>query len=110
MKVYLSYQEMKSSKIQTKLIKKAKPISILVPTEQLNYKQINLSLMPNLIHSLDASNVYLLVKIILQLNIANLHNLYTIHDCFASDYRSNSDSSTPCAASLLGPTLITPSS
>jgi DNA-directed RNA polymerase len=79
---------MKSRKINSKIFRKSKAISILVPTEQLNYKQINNSLMPNFIHSLDASNVQFLVKNIKELNSSEFINLYTIHDCFASDYKT----------------------
>lgn len=78
---------MKSQKIRQSLIKKSKPISILIPTENINYKKIKLGLMPNLIHSLDASNIHLLIVNILKLNLGNI-NLYTIHDCFASDLHS----------------------
>ena len=43
--------------------------------------------MPNFIHSLDASNIHLLIKLFTELNLKNL-NLYTIHDCFATDYKN----------------------
>jgi DNA-dependent RNA polymerase len=87
MKISMNNLQMKTKKIKTSLIKKAKPISILIPTEQIDYNQIKTGLMPNFIHSLDASNIHLLVKNINDLNLNNL-NLYTIHDCFASDYKN----------------------
>lgn len=71
--------------IKTSLIRKAKPISILIPTKETDYKMIKTGFMPNFVHSLDASNIHLLIKNINNLNLKNL-NLYTIHDCFASDY------------------------
>ncbi len=87
--VTMSQRKMISTRIKTDLIKKAKPISILVPTDQIDYKMINKGLMPNFIHSLDASNIHILIKYINIYNL-NLINLYTIHDCFASDAKSMS--------------------
>ena len=43
--------------------------------------------MPNFIHSLDASHIHLLINNIEQLKIKDL-NLYTIHDCFATDAKT----------------------
>ena len=87
MTVSMSNRVMKSKQIKTSLIKKSKPISILLPTEQIDYKNIKTGLMPNFIHSLDASNIHILIKNINYLNLKNI-NLYTIHDCFASDYKN----------------------
>jgi DNA-directed RNA polymerase len=87
MTVSMSNRILKSKQIKTSLIKKSKPISILIPTDQLDYKNIKTGLMPNFIHSLDASNIHILIKNIHKLKLENL-NLYTIHDCFASDYKN----------------------
>jgi DNA-directed RNA polymerase len=87
MTVSMSNRKMKSKQIKTSLIKKAKPISILVPTDQIDYKNIKTGLMPNFIHSLDASNIHILIQNIVKLNLKDI-NLYTIHDCFASDYKN----------------------
>lgn len=40
--------------------------------------------MPNLVHSLDASNIYLLVDAIANDYPNTTYPIYTIHDCFAS--------------------------
>ena len=42
--------------------------------------------MPNFIHSMDAANIHILIKMILENNTDDHKNipLYTIHDCFAS--------------------------
>ena len=55
----------------------------------MNYKAIYNGLMPNFIHSLDASNIHLLISNINKYytNQPNI-NLYTIHDCFATDYKN----------------------
>ena len=87
MTVSMSNTIMKSKQIKPNLIKKSKPISILLPTDQIDYKNIKTGLMPNFIHSLDASNIHILIKHIKILNLNNI-NLYTIHDCFASDYKN----------------------
>ena len=42
-------------------------------------KQKN-AIMPNLVHSLDATSIYILYKL---LNEYKKHNIYTIHDCFS---------------------------
>jgi len=87
MSVSMSGVEMISKRVKQNLMKKSKPISILIPTEQIDYKKIKLGLMPNFIHSLDASNIHLLTNNISKLKLDNI-NLYTIHDCFASDYNN----------------------
>ena len=87
MQVSANIMNMTQRKIRSKLIKGSKPITILIPTTDLNYSRIKTGLMPNFIHSLDASNIHLLIKLILLLNINNI-NLYTIHDCFATDYKN----------------------
>jgi hypothetical protein len=87
MSVSMSSIRMKSHRLRQNLIKKSKPVSILIPTEQIDYKKIKLGLMPNFIHSLDASNIHILINNILKLKLENI-NLYTIHDCFASDYKN----------------------
>jgi DNA-directed RNA polymerase len=66
----------------TKLIRSSKPVTISLPTDKLNKMRIKRSFMPNLIHSLDAANIHLLIKTIIKKD--NIHSLYTIHDCFAT--------------------------
>lgn len=87
MTVNMSNIVLKSKPIKTSLIKKAKPIKLLIPTEQIDYRTIKNGFMPNFIHSLDASNIHLLIRNIENMQLYNI-NLYTIHDCFASDYKS----------------------
>jgi len=79
----LRYQQIKfeSKVIKNKLIKTSKPITISIPTDKIDKIKMLRSFMPNFIHSLDASNVHLLLK---DLSIKNKIPLYTIHDCFAS--------------------------
>jgi DNA-directed RNA polymerase len=70
----------KDIRTRSVLIPYGRPVTITLPTNKLNLKQIHSSLMPNLIHSLDASNIHLLCEHIKNKNI----ELYTIHDCFAT--------------------------
>jgi DNA-directed RNA polymerase len=73
---------MKFIPIETKssIIKSSKPITIRLPlNKELNKNKIMRGFMPNLIHSLDASNIHLLIP-----KLTN-QPLYTIHDCFATD-------------------------
>jgi DNA-directed RNA polymerase len=66
----------------SKLIKGSKPVTISLPTDKLNKMKIQRSFMPNLIHSLDAANIHLLIKKVIK--NGSIHSLYTIHDCFAT--------------------------
>jgi DNA-directed RNA polymerase len=65
--------------IKSNLYSGNKPINITLPSKKLDKLSIKRSLMPNLIHSLDATNIQLLIN---KLNKDQL--IYTIHDCFAS--------------------------
>lgn len=87
MKVSVNSLKMNQKKVRTNMLKSSKPITILVPTDSLDYSSIKTGLMPNFIHSLDASNIHMLINLIIQLQIKNM-NLYTIHDCFATDYKN----------------------
>jgi DNA-directed RNA polymerase len=66
----------------TKIFKTNKPITVSIPSGKLDYKGVKRGFMPNLIHSLDASNIHLLIDLIIKQDCKI--NLYTIHDCFAS--------------------------
>ena len=82
----------------SQLYPNSKPVTISIPTNKFNIPKIKRSFMPNLIHSLDASNIHLLCNKLVasqnQLplrsgpNAANNNilqgNIYTIHDCFAT--------------------------
>ena len=108
--VRLSTIEFKSIRTKSKLYPNAKPVTISIPTNKLDTQQIKRSFMPNLIHSLDASNIHLLCNKITSIAppfcntaVAPLPftngdgdgaghaksnnigaNIYTIHDCFAT--------------------------
>lgn len=88
MSVSISDRKFTKKKIQNTIFKNKKPISILIPTEAIDYIKIKKGLMPNFIHSLDASNIHILIHYINKLDFKKHINLYTIHDCFASDYRT----------------------
>lgn len=84
MKIQMSDQIFLRKQIKNKFLKNSNPITIMIPTENINYKEIKIGLMPNLVHSMDGANIHLLIHYIKLLNIDL--NLYTIRDCFAGDY------------------------
>jgi len=79
----LKYQQIKfySKPIKNKLIQSSNPRTISIPTNKIDKVKMLRSFMPNFIHSLDASNVHLLIK---DLSATVKIPFYIIHDCFAS--------------------------
>jgi DNA-directed RNA polymerase, mitochondrial len=55
-------------------------MALKIPTDKIDKKRQRDALMPNIIHSFDASNVVKAVEILRDKNI----EIFTIHDCFAS--------------------------
>src|SRR5882724_6441508 len=78
LKINLSTIKFKKIRSTSSLIPFGKPVTISIPTNKLNTRKIKTSFMPNLVHSLDASNIHILCEKL------NNQPLYTIHDCFAS--------------------------
>ncbi len=58
-------------------------ISLSQYTDKLDLNKQSRAFMPNLIHSLDAASLMLLVKKYFNNDEFNIKNIYTIHDCFA---------------------------
>ncbi|RKF57508.1 putative DNA-directed RNA polymerase [Golovinomyces cichoracearum] len=78
------YTDTYSVNLITQIIGKRKSVSLVKPIKnKISLRKQNTSIIPNLVHSLDASHVTLIVKklILLDKNI----NLATIHDCFATN-------------------------
>jgi|ERR1700759_953077 len=83
MKIKLSPVKMEDIKAKINLLGRGREkITISLPTLKLNKIKVQSSLMPNLIHYLDACNIHLLVKDLLK--IGKYLPIYTIHDCFSS--------------------------
>jgi DNA-directed RNA polymerase len=85
--IFLSY--IKKSTVNTKsLYIKQRGITISLPTSTVDPDANLRSFIPNLIHSMDAINIHLLISKIMEgLNKSNNDkniNIYTIHDCFAT--------------------------
>jgi DNA-dependent RNA polymerase len=78
LKINLSTMMFKSVRTKAYLYPTNKPVTISLPTNKLDKQSIKRGFMPNFIHSLDASNVHLLI------NKYKKGPLYTIHDCFAT--------------------------
>ena len=72
-----------SVRTKTKLFKSANPITISIPAEGYDYKAIQQGFIANFIHSFDAANLHILIKMLKESNYENTP-LYTIHDCFAT--------------------------
>jgi DNA-directed RNA polymerase len=79
----IKYQQIKFNSIVTKnkIINTSKPITISIPTKKIDKLKMIRSFMPNFIHSLDASNVHLLLH-----NLSTNDNIpvFSVHDCFSS--------------------------
>lgn len=60
------------------MYKGSKPVTIRIPTNIIDSKKQKLAIMPNIIHSLDASMVISII------NNYNSYNFFSIHDCFAT--------------------------
>src|SRR5262245_6710509 len=85
MKISQSYQKFKPYKTQSLYSNiNYNKITISLPTTNLDLKKNKQAFMPNFIHSMDATNIQLLVNNLIDkykdINI----NLYIIHDCFAN--------------------------
>ena len=81
--IKIKYQQIKFDSIITKnkIINISKPITISIPTNKIDKIKMIRSFMPNFIHSLDASNVHLLLNYVIE---SDQIPVYTVHDCFAS--------------------------
>lgn len=77
-----NYVKFKKHIVKSSLYYKSSSYTINLPTTQISLKNQKSSFMPNLIHSMDASNIYLLVDKILKANLEI--NIFTVHDCFAT--------------------------
>src|SRR5882724_1161915 len=82
MKIYLSNRKFIKYESKSLYLNK-RGVTITLPTTSLDTRQIKRGFIPNFIHSMDASNIQLLVKRLRAKN-DKIFNLYTIHDCFAT--------------------------
>jgi DNA-directed RNA polymerase len=79
------YVKTKDKEIKFSVLGKSKSITIKQKLDKINLYKQNLGIMPNIVHSMDASNITLLIKSILSFNNNKLIPLLTIHDCFATN-------------------------
>lgn len=75
--------------VTTSIVGRKKSISLKKPKVTLDLRKQNHGIIPNLIHSLDASNISILVNKLIEDN-KNI-NILTIHDCFATNARHTED-------------------
>jgi DNA-directed RNA polymerase len=89
MKITQKYVSVTKRKVGNEIITKIKPITISMLTNKINTTKQKTAFMPNLVHSLDASHIILLIEKIINVyknhhNVEWIYPLYTIHDCFGS--------------------------
>jgi DNA-directed RNA polymerase len=78
------YSPFKERELTTSILGKLKSITIRSPIkEETDLRKKNNAIIPNIVHSFDASNIALLVKGLTEEFKAI--NLITIHDCFATN-------------------------
>lgn len=77
-----TYEKFKLSKTKSFVFSSRKPMSLRMRTGEVNVVKRKRAFLANLVHSLDARNIHVLVKLI---NEYGSHfPIYTIHDCFAT--------------------------
>lgn len=76
------YMKTEKKEYKYSILGKVKTLELTVKKDTISFRKQNLGVVPNLIHSMDASNISLLVESFSKL-IDNFQ-LLTIHDCFAS--------------------------
>jgi DNA-directed RNA polymerase len=84
MTVKMKYINFESKSIKS-LWSKKKIGSVSLPiVNKMNSMSNKIAFMPNFIHSMDSTNIQMLVKFYLDLEDHNKVNLFTVHDCFAT--------------------------
>ncbi len=74
------YGKRKSTRVRSGSFKGAS-YTIVIPSDKIDKVSQESAFMPNLIHSMDASTITLLIE---KLKFFGVYNLYTVHDCFAT--------------------------
>lgn len=76
------YTKFKKIRVKPSLNKTSTTYTILIPTDQIDLNKQRAAFMPNICHSMDASNISLMINTLIKQN--KYINLFTVHDCFAS--------------------------
>jgi DNA-dependent RNA polymerase len=80
------YSTSYSRDIPTSILGKRRNIRIMeMNKEEIDIRKQNNAIVPNIVHSFDASNISLLIKIVSSNFDTRKINLLTIHDCFATN-------------------------
>ena len=82
MRIKMGYKQRESKPIIS-LFSKLRLGSVSLPLTKMDHISNRIAFMPNFIHSMDATNIQLLIQIIQATNQTKM-NLITIHDCFAT--------------------------
>jgi DNA-directed RNA polymerase len=73
---------MDTKEIKYSVLGKRKSITLNTQNNKVDLRKQNLGVIPNIVHSMDAANISLLIQSILDIN-SNMP-IITIHDCFGS--------------------------
>jgi DNA-directed RNA polymerase len=76
------YIKTKSVTLKTRISNKNKSVNIVKPTNEIDLIQQNNGIVPNIVHSMDASNISILINNLIKSK--NNIDISTIHDCFSS--------------------------
>ncbi len=79
-KINQNYLAVKKYKYNCNLYKGSKPVTIQIPSDKIDSKRQRNGIIPNLIHSLDASVLALMANKFLSKQVS----LFSVHDCFAT--------------------------
>lgn len=69
-------------KTKTAVFSTSKPVTLHIPTGKIDVQKSMRAFLANLVHSLDGSNIHLLIELIAEHQ--DIYPIYTIHDCFAT--------------------------
>ena len=89
LKVVYGPAKIDTHKTKTSLFFNANPVSISVPTNNVDYRELRRGIFPNFIHSLDAAHLHLIIKL-----FDKNQPFYCVHDCIATHpnlYKTTSD-------------------
>lgn len=77
------YVKMDSKSIKYSVLGKHKTINLNIKTDDVNIRRQNQGIVPNIVHSMDAANISLLIIKLLQIKCSI--PIITIHDCFGTN-------------------------
>jgi DNA-directed RNA polymerase len=77
--VFMSYYEMESRRVKTKIGDSTVKLTVNSETKKISKRRLSSSISPNFIHSLDSA---MLQEAVVLAKKRGIHNISTVHDCF----------------------------